>query len=102
MLRSPVHYVVALSGGLARSLLFIGSFVSLYMGSACVLRSCCPTFNHRSVYFLFGLVSSLSIFIERKARRSELALYTLPRGVDSLFQVGPLPRPTSTMQDVIP
>jgi len=32
-----------------------------------------------------GAISSLSILIEKKSRRSELALYALPRGLDSLY-----------------
>jgi len=32
-------------------------------------------------------MAGLSIFIERQSRRSELALYTLPRAADSLFMI---------------
>ena len=43
--------------------------------------------DHKLVYWLAGLLCSASILIERKSRRSELALYAFPRGVDSLYQI---------------
>lgn len=39
-----------------------------------------PTVNIRT-----GLLASGALLIEKKGRRAELALYTLPRAVDSLF-----------------
>lgn len=39
----------------------------------------------QSTTVLTGVLASASIFIEKKARRAELALYVLPRGVQSLF-----------------
>ncbi|KAJ3078575.1 hypothetical protein HK102_004388, partial [Quaeritorhiza haematococci] len=38
-------------------------------------------------YWIIGFLSSLSIFLEAKNRRSELAMYVLPRGVDSLYRL---------------
>lgn len=32
-----------------------------------------------------GLVASLAVLLEKKSRRAELALYTLPRAVDSFL-----------------
>jgi hypothetical protein len=34
---------------------------------------------------LAGFVASLSLLMEKKSRRSELALYVMPRALDSLF-----------------
>ena len=33
-----------------------------------------------------GVVASCAIFIEKKGRRSELALYVLPRAIESLYE----------------
>lgn len=38
---------------------------------------------HQPVQLVAGLVASGSILIEKKSRRSELALYVMPRAVDS-------------------
>ncbi|TMW68222.1 hypothetical protein Poli38472_007894 [Pythium oligandrum] len=67
-----------------RSNAFVSSFVAIYMGLICVQRRVMPK-DHRFTYYLAGLGASGAIFIEPKSRRSELALYVLPRALDSLF-----------------
>jgi len=67
-----------------RSTTFLASFVALYQAAICFHRQLF-TKDHKSVYFFAGLVSSLAILIEKKSRRSELALYVLPRALDSWY-----------------
>lgn len=43
--------------------------------------------DSRFFYWWAGLLASWAILLERKPRRAELALYVLPRAVDSLFQI---------------
>jgi hypothetical protein len=43
--------------------------------------------DHKLSYWLIGLLAASAIFIERKGRRAELALYTLPRAADSLYDI---------------
>jgi len=43
--------------------------------------------DHKLVYWFAGLISGLSILLEKKARRAELALYVLPRAGDSLWYI---------------
>lgn len=73
----------------ARSSVFLGVFVSSYMYAACVHRNLVLAtnyaFEHKLLYFLFGMISSVSIFLEHKSRRSELALYVLPKGLAALY-----------------
>jgi len=39
------------------------------------------------VYWLAGGLAALSVLLEKKSRRSELALYVLPRAGDSLWYI---------------
>jgi hypothetical protein len=41
--------------------------------------------DHKLWYWAAGVFSSLTIFMERKSRRSELALYAFPRAADALY-----------------
>jgi len=54
------------------------------------------TRDHKTLYYLFGLASGASIFIERDGRRGELAAYVLPKAAESAWKVwadrGVLPR----------
>lgn len=43
--------------------------------------------DHKLVYWLAGGLSALSVLLEKKSRRSELALYVLPRAGDSLWYI---------------
>lgn len=43
--------------------------------------------DHKLVYWLAGGIAALSALLEKKARRSELALYVLPRAGDSLWYI---------------
>ena len=70
--------------GIVRSTIFLAAFVMLYQATICIQRNLVNT-DHKAIYYIAGLVSSTSILIEKKSRRSELALYVLPRAVDSLY-----------------
>lgn len=45
------------------------------------------TKDHKLVYWVAGGISALSVLLEKKGRRSELALYVLPRAVDSWWYI---------------
>lgn len=55
-------------------------------GVICLQRKV-ATKDHKLVYFFAGASAALSALIEKKSRRSELALYTLPRAGDSLWHI---------------
>lgn len=84
LMRNPVSMTFSTFLSIMRSISFLSTFVALYQAGVCAWRN---TFerDHRILYYLAGWLCSLSVFIERKSRRSELALYTLPRAVNSLF-----------------
>lgn len=43
--------------------------------------------DHKLVYWFAGGLSALSVVLEKKSRRAELALYVLPRAGDSLWYI---------------
>lgn len=43
--------------------------------------------DHKLVYWVAGGIAALSILLEKKARRGELALYVIPRAVDSWWYI---------------
>ncbi|PHZ12325.1 uncharacterized protein RHIMIDRAFT_203365 [Rhizopus microsporus ATCC 52813] len=72
---------------------FLATFVTVYQYQICMHRQLLKTgligrWNSKYLYGLAGFICSyLSIFIEDKKRRSELALYVLPKAVHSLYQI---------------
>jgi hypothetical protein len=52
-----------------RSTVFLASFCAMYQTIICMQRNFVSR-DHRIVYLLAGIISSFSIFIEKKGRRS--------------------------------
>ncbi|KAG0562833.1 hypothetical protein M758_9G079300 [Ceratodon purpureus] len=85
-MHAPLHTFWNASKSATRSTCFISAFVAIYQGVICLQRKV-STKDHKLVYFFAGAASALSALIEKKSRRSELALYTLPRAGDSLWYI---------------
>ena len=56
------------------------------MALVCTTRRIMPR-ESWPIYWALSFVSAGTIFIERPSRRIELALYVLPRAVDSIFLI---------------
>lgn len=76
-----------------RSGAFLATFVTLYQYQICMHRQLLKTgllgrLNSKYLYGLAGFFCSYpAIFIEDKKRRSELALYVLPKAVQSFYSI---------------
>ncbi|ETV79277.1 hypothetical protein H257_07332 [Aphanomyces astaci] len=82
--KAPVTTVLKGTWGGVRSTAFLGTFVALYQATVCVQRLMFRS-DSKATYFVAGLIASGSILLEAKHRRSELALYVLPRALDLLY-----------------
>ncbi|GBG24712.1 Transmembrane protein 135 [Hondaea fermentalgiana] len=88
--REPTGVVARSVKSAIRSTAFLAVFCSGYQGIICLQRSLLEARgmkDHKLWYYFAGIISSLSILIERKSRRSELALYAFPRAADSLYMI---------------
>lgn len=88
--RGPGGVVVRSIQSALQSTAFLSVFCSSYMGVICLQRALIEPRkikDHKLWYYLAGVISSMAILIERKSRRSELALYAFPRAVDSLYMI---------------
>lgn len=85
--RSPLTYVFHAFTGTIQSAVFLAAFVQLYMTTICIQRRF-VTHDHRWIYYFAGIISGLSVLIEKKNRRAELALYVLPRALEGLYNQG--------------
>ena len=71
-----------------RSAVFLSAFPTLYMGGVCLVKSYLPWIPfHRFLFWLAGMLGSCSILIEKEHRRFELAMFALPRGVESAVNI---------------
>ncbi|KMT12311.1 hypothetical protein BVRB_5g102530 [Beta vulgaris subsp. vulgaris] len=72
--------------GAVRSTTFLSAFVGIFQSVICFHRKVASQ-DHKLVYWISGGVAALSVLLEKKSRRSELALYVLPRAGDSLWYI---------------
>ena len=92
---NPLTTLFRATKATVRSTTFISTYVAVYMGVVCAHRnSGLP--NHRSLYYIAGIIAGGALLVENKSRRTDLALWLMPRAVDSLVLVmlhkGLLPR----------
>lgn len=85
-LRAPGATLAHVSTSAVRSTTFLAAFVAACMALVCAVRRVMSR-EHWWAYWGLSFIASSCIWIERKSRRSELALYVLPRALDSLYLI---------------
>lgn len=95
--RSPSTALLKSLLGTLRSCSFLASFVALFQSLVCLQRTIylspstppwlARLVAHKAWYWFAGLSTGLPLFIEEKKRRRELAMYVLPRGLESVWSV---------------
>lgn len=108
--RDPGKVIVKAGLGSLRSSAFLGVFVIIYQTLFCykhylhkcltlLKQSSSPSSNplktlpqslidlliSKGSFWFLGLMSGLSLFVEAKRRRGELAMYVLPKGLESVW-----------------
>ncbi|KAJ3334979.1 hypothetical protein HDU91_002425, partial [Kappamyces sp. JEL0680] len=69
----------------SRSSAFLGAFIALIWGSICVARHTFNPLDGPSGPMLGSFLSGFSVLLEHPGRRRQLALYCLPKAVDSFW-----------------
>ncbi|KAI0722482.1 hypothetical protein C8Q76DRAFT_615216 [Earliella scabrosa] len=112
LMKDPSRMLLRAAWGTGRSSAFLGTFVLIYQLYFCSkhnlyeklmsLRNSASTsllaylakrlpagwidiIISKQSFFLGGLLSGLSLFVEEKRRREELAMYVLPKGLESAW-----------------
>ncbi len=99
--RAPARMALRAAWGTARSTTFLSVAVVIYQGWFCAMQNAhralsargakevpawlLEAVTSRPVHWIGGLITGLSLFIEAKHRRGELAMYVLPKGLESAW-----------------
>ncbi|KAF9019287.1 hypothetical protein BDZ89DRAFT_322661 [Hymenopellis radicata] len=106
-MRDPTRMLLKALMGTAKSCTFLGVYVVIYQASICARSnfheffSTLPVtswmhlpqwfvdflFVSRASYWIPGVATGLSMFAEEKKRRAELAMYVLPKALESLWNI---------------
>jgi hypothetical protein len=98
--RAPAHVVMRAAWGTARSTAFLSVAVVIFQGWFCAMQNAHRALSarraevppwllaaviSRPMHWIGGLITGLSLFVEAKNRRGELAMYALPKGLESAW-----------------
>ena len=88
VISDPITIAARIFKSSCQSSAFLASYVTVFQSCICALRNIYPdSFDSKYYYYLFGGITGLSILVERKSRRGELAMFALPKGIHSLYTV---------------
>jgi len=99
--RAPARMAMRAAWGTARSTAFLSVAVVIYQGWFCAMQNAHRALSarraeqvpawllaavvSRPMHWIGGLITGLSLFVEAKHRRGELAMYVLPKGLESAW-----------------
>ena len=94
LIRDPASSLSKALLGAVRSSVFFATLVTVYQAQVCSHRALfrlpkpfALTRDFKYLYFIFGVASGATILMESKGRRSELAMYVLPKAVESVYRI---------------
>lgn len=98
--RAPIRMAMRAAWGTARSTAFLSVAVVTFQGWFCAMQNAHRSLSarraevpewllaaviSRPMHWIGGLITGLSLFVEAKHRRGELAMYALPKGLESAW-----------------
>ncbi|CAJ0926438.1 3151_t:CDS:2, partial [Entrophospora sp. SA101] len=90
-IKDPKSLVKKSSVNTVRSSLFLSSLIITYQIQICLHRNITKSiglnWDSKYLYWLAGVFSCATIFIEHKSRRTDLTLYILPKAAESLYKI---------------
>ncbi|KAH6584679.1 hypothetical protein BASA61_007325 [Batrachochytrium salamandrivorans] len=85
-LNNPKSHAIRVLTSSLRSSAFLATFVYLFQTGICLIRKMRPnTPDFRYIYHILGAMAGLAVLLEHPSRRTELAMYCLPKGIQSLY-----------------
>lgn len=70
-----------------RSALFLATSVIICQVGLCIYSFTFPQNRAKAFIYLIGILAGFSVLIEQKSRRAELAMFVLPKALDSTYQI---------------
>ncbi|KAI8901798.1 hypothetical protein BC833DRAFT_576188 [Globomyces pollinis-pini] len=87
VLLEPLKSIWRVLKSTTQSCLFLSTYVTMFQTGLCLHRSFFPTHTEKYLFYYLGLVTGLSVLVEKKSKRGELAMYVLPKGLQSLYTI---------------
>ena len=84
---SPVGQLRKSLKAALRSTFFISFLICTFKSGMCSYFSIFPTWRNKLFVYPMAFISALWIFLEQKSKRVELAIFVLPKAVQSLYMI---------------
>ena len=83
----PLEYLKRILKRTIQSSSFLACFIGFYQTGMCLYSNFVPTWSTKYWVFLNGFISGLSILVEQKSRRVELAIFSFPKALASFYMI---------------
>ncbi|KAF9433533.1 hypothetical protein BGZ76_009312 [Entomortierella beljakovae] len=92
LMQDPTGVLTKVSFNTLRSSVFLAVYVVVYHFFICSQRNLIiggyTTANFKALYWIYGFIcSGAGIMVEQEGRRAELAMYVLPKAVESVYKI---------------
>ncbi|KAJ3359993.1 hypothetical protein HDU91_004755 [Kappamyces sp. JEL0680] len=88
VLSEPLEALKRVVRNTAQSCSFLSTYVFIFQSGLCLHRTFFPSSPEpKYLFYCLGAVTGLSILVEQKPKRAELAMYVLPKGLQSLYEL---------------
>ncbi len=85
--KNPTKYLERIITNSLRSTCFIGTYLGMFQSGMCLFYNLFPLKSNKYYTFLLGGVCGTSILLEQKSKRSELAMYSFPFAINSVYLI---------------
>ncbi|KAJ3272627.1 hypothetical protein HDV01_005374 [Terramyces sp. JEL0728] len=86
-LQNPSKYLSQSFQSVLFSGTFIASYISSFQAGMCLFCNLFPSTNPKYLVYAMGAISGFTILLEQKPKRAELAMYCLPKAIQSLYEI---------------
>jgi hypothetical protein len=86
-IKEPLQCTKRMVRNTIQSSSFISTFVFLFQSGLCLHRNVSTSKEPKYLFYFLGGLTGLSILVEQKQKRAELAMYVLPKGLQSFYEL---------------
>jgi hypothetical protein len=87
LLKDPIAVMVKIVKSGMRSTFFMSTSVAVTQLTHCTSSHFFPFISPKVNFFVSGLFAGLTVLLEQKPRRAELAMFALPKALEALYKI---------------
>ncbi|KAI8899260.1 hypothetical protein BC833DRAFT_586528 [Globomyces pollinis-pini] len=87
IIAKPIEYIKRIAYAVTRSSIFLASYLSFFQTGMCLFSNILPDTCNKYWTYILGGLCGFTVLFEQKPKRSELAMYSFPKGLQSFYLI---------------